>query len=97
MPGIEQFENHAFFIPTGGFENDQAGTGFGQFLQQLRVPGFIVGKAFCERRGPVGDVKLVFGNVDSDKRCEFHFGGIPSLQIRAGGTGVPSALAAVRA
>ena len=96
MTSLHQFADQALFVPARGFDDDQACLLRRKLGDQLLISIGMVGNGFVERRGPIRDIQLGFGNVDSDDAVESHVGGIPSLRIRARSF-VVSALATVRA
>lgn len=98
MAGSDEFCDQAAVIPSGRFDDDQAGSRCGQLTEQLVQTIAVV----IEREGfgvrVQADIESFFGNVDADKRLITIHGVIPTLRMRARHGGLPcTALEAVRA
>lgn len=96
MSGGSQVTDECLFVASGGFDDNEAGSGCGQLLQKPRsILPFI--------RDPEGepvedvDIEMAFGDIDANKpRDRIHVEKVPTLQIRDHSAGRRMARAAVR-
>jgi hypothetical protein len=91
---IEQFGCERPFITTGRFEDDERNCLVLELSADLVMAMGCVRQAGFDEVGAGGDVKGVFGDVDTDIN-RFRHGFVPYLQMRA--RGFPAAQTAVRA
>jgi hypothetical protein len=97
VTGIYKLKDKIFLKTSRGFQHDQARSNRRKLLEQLLVTHYVVVELFDHRIGCLSNINLGFRNVDADEVLKVHSGCIPSLQMRARGLNVASALAAVRA
>jgi hypothetical protein len=73
QPSRRQRRHHGALVAPRGFEHNQGGRHALEPLHQGGNPGVIVGHGPPFARGPQGNIKLGFGDIDTNKiRCGRH-------------------------